>query len=148
MNFDGGMVIKSKKEHFLAHSTNKQKFVNMLSNQLQEAGCRTIHAEGDAEVLIAQTAVSSAIHGATSVIEDTDLLVLLCFHADLQSFPLFLYILTKGRPARRCGSGKYNGYRDHWVQKYAPCCHLSMQLEDVTQPRECSALGMGCLFGT
>lgn len=112
VNFDGSMVIKSKKEHFLAHSRNKQKFVNMLSAQLQKTGCRTIHAEGDADVLIAKTAVSSAIQRATTVIgEDTDLLVLLCFHADLHSFPVLL------QSDKKQTSKKVHIWDIQWIQR-------------------------------
>ena len=37
---------------------NKQCFINMVSEKLKEAGCDNIHAAGDADVLIAQSAVS------------------------------------------------------------------------------------------
>ena len=53
-------------------------------------GCKTMHAEGDADLLIVKTAVEAASQGATSLIgEDADLLVLLCFHADVDSLPLY-----------------------------------------------------------
>ena len=46
-------------------------------------------AEGDANLLIVQTAVEAALHGATSLTwENTELLVLLCFHADENLNPL------------------------------------------------------------
>ena len=47
-------------------------------------------AEGDADLLIVQTAIEAASQGATSLIgEDTDLLDLLCFHADANLHPLY-----------------------------------------------------------
>ena len=52
--------------------TNKQLFIS----------CHVIHAEGDADLIIVQTAVKSAEEHQTVVVEDTDLLVLLCFCAD------------------------------------------------------------------
>ncbi|KAK6172757.1 hypothetical protein SNE40_016353 [Patella caerulea] len=91
VNFVGGMPLKTKKEHFLANSMNKQKFILLLIERLAVNGLATVHADGDADLLIAQTAVNSAAKKATTVIgEDTDLLVLLCFHADPHSHGLFL----------------------------------------------------------
>ena len=46
VNFDGGMTISNKKEHFLANSTNKQRFVFMLGDYLQEVGYTVIDVEG------------------------------------------------------------------------------------------------------
>lgn len=89
VTFVEGMPIKTKKEHFLANSSNKQRFILMLSQKLQEYGIRTVHADGDADLLIVQTAVECASRHPTTLIgEDTDLLVLLCMHADTTSFPL------------------------------------------------------------
>ena len=90
VNFVGSMPLKTKKEHFLSNSENKQRFIDMLSSKLQEHGIKTLHAESDADLLIVQTAVDSAANSATTVVgEDTDLLVLLCLHADVKSQPLF-----------------------------------------------------------
>ena len=61
----------------------------MLSSKLQEHGVKTLHAESDANLLIVQTAVDLAANSATVAGEDTDLLVLLCLHADVKSQPLF-----------------------------------------------------------
>ncbi|CAH3022720.1 unnamed protein product, partial [Porites evermanni] len=90
VNFVGSMRLKTKKEHFLSNCENKQRFIDMLSSKLQEHGVKTLHAESDADLLIVQTAVDSAANSATTVVgEDTDLLVLLCLHADVKSQPLF-----------------------------------------------------------
>ncbi|CAH3187344.1 unnamed protein product [Porites lobata] len=90
VNFVGSMRLKTKKEHFLSNCENKQRFIDMLSSRLQEHGVKTLHAESDADLLIVQTAVDSATNSATTVVgEDTDLLVLLCLHADVKSQPLF-----------------------------------------------------------
>ena len=63
----------------------------MLSRKLKDNGCQTIHAEGDADLLIAQTAVDSASKCITTVIgENADVLVLLSFHAKQTYFGLFL----------------------------------------------------------
>lgn len=89
VNFVEGMYLRTKKDVFLANITNKQKFINMLSAKLQEKGIKTIHATGDADVLIATTALKSASICTTTVIgEDTDLLVLLCMGQNQTAFPL------------------------------------------------------------
>ena len=44
VNFSGGMPLKSTKEHFLSNNVNKQKFIIMLGEKLEDAGCKTIHA--------------------------------------------------------------------------------------------------------
>ena len=90
VNFVGSMPLKSKKDHFLANDKNKQRFINMLSKRLTDCVVKTIHAVGDADLLICQTAVDSASRSPTTLIgEDTDLLVLLCFHANPNSFDLY-----------------------------------------------------------
>ena len=62
----------------------------MLGNHLIEEGCHVVHAEGDADLIIAQTAVKSAEEHQTVVVgEDTDLLVLLCFYADTTHQTIF-----------------------------------------------------------
>ena len=58
VNFDGSTPVASRKEHFPAHANNKQRFVDMLSQKLEAAGCHVLQAVGDADVLIANTAVS------------------------------------------------------------------------------------------
>ena len=78
---NGHMPIKTKKEHFLANNVNKQNVIYLLGNELKEASCTVLHAESDADVLIVQTSVQCAIKCATTIIgEETDILVLLCFH--------------------------------------------------------------------
>ena len=90
VNFASDMIIKSKKEEFLANKDNKQKFINLLRDKFEAAGCSTDHASGDADLLIVQTAVNSARNNTTVLVgDDTDLLVLLCYHADLNSHDIF-----------------------------------------------------------
>ena len=110
VNFDGTTPLASKKEHFLAHASNKQRFVDMLSQKLEAANCHVLQAEGDADVLIAKTAVSIAAENPTTVIgEDTDLLVLLICHADPISHPLYMQSdKKKGK--------KFRVWDIHWFQ--------------------------------
>ena len=52
MDCTSDMVMKSKKEEFLSNKTNKQKFIMLLSDCLDQAGCETHQALGDADVLV------------------------------------------------------------------------------------------------
>lgn len=111
VNFDANMVISCKKEVFLSNSANKQKFVYMLGNYLEKSGCTVVHAEADADLCISQTAIQSAANGPTTVIgEDTDLLVLLCYHADKDSSPIYLWSDKKSTKKMRI-------WDIHWIQK-------------------------------
>ena len=102
VNVDGAMLAKLKKEDFLSNKENKQKFINLLSGKLELSGSTTLHAEGDADLLIVQTAIQSAQSVATVLIgDDTDLLVLLCYHADVTANELFFKPEPKQRSNTR-----------------------------------------------
>ena len=66
VKFVGSMRLKLKKKHFLPNSRNKQKFILMVSENLQHRGFQTIYAEGDADLLICQTAADSASRHTSS----------------------------------------------------------------------------------
>lgn len=88
--FDSSMVAKVKKEEFLANRVNKQKFILHLGERLQQSGCTVNRAAGDAGLLIAQTAIQSARSLSTVLVgDDTDLLVLRCFYAEMDAHDLF-----------------------------------------------------------
>jgi hypothetical protein len=90
VTFDEDMPVTMKKDEFLANNTNKQQFINMLSGHLQKKNCQTYHAPGDADLLIVQKAVESATTTNTVLIgDDTDLLILLIYHTNLESHDLF-----------------------------------------------------------
>ena len=80
-----------KKDQFLANTTNKQRFITLLSNcHLQEVNCQTYHATGDADLLIVQKSVESAITTTTVLIgDDTGLIILLIYHTNLESHDIF-----------------------------------------------------------
>ncbi len=62
VTFTKDMQLTMKKEHFLANNTNKQELINiMLGNQLDQNKCTVHHAPGDADLLIVQKAVKSAV---------------------------------------------------------------------------------------
>ena len=85
INFTPTMPCKTKKELFMSNSHNKQAFINMLCEKLNEHDTRYKNAIDDADLLIAQTAVDCALSSEVIVIgEDTDLLVLLIHHVNQQ----------------------------------------------------------------
>lgn len=91
VTFIADMTLTMKKEEFLANRQNKQQFLSMLSGELQKTNRETYHASGDADLLIVQKAVQFATIKKTVLIgDDTDLLVLLCYHASMDSHDLFL----------------------------------------------------------
>ena len=88
--FDPDMLVTLKKDKFLSNQVNKQKFINLLSENLEHAGYSTRHAKGDADVMIVDTAITKARDQTTVLIgEDTDLLVLLLYHAEMDAKELF-----------------------------------------------------------
>ena len=83
------MLVTLKKDEFLSNQVNKQKFINLLSENLEHAGYSIRHAKGDA-VMIVDTAITKARDQTTVLIgEDTDLLVLLLYHAEMDAKELF-----------------------------------------------------------
>ena len=90
VTFTENMSVTLKKDNFLSNPKNKQRFLSMLSEALQNVGCITHHANGDADLLIVKTAVESARTSTTVLVGDyTDLLVLLCYHASEDGYDLF-----------------------------------------------------------
>ena len=82
VSFTDEMRATLNKDIFLTNKTNKQAFIKMLGDYLQLSGCDVLHATGDADLLIVQTAIISAESNDTILVgEDTDLIVLLCYYA-------------------------------------------------------------------
>lgn len=100
--FEGNMINKMKKEKFLLNVQNKQRFINCLSHKLLLSGYLTVHAEEDADVLIVKTAVDRSSTMKTVVVgDDTDLLVLLCFHAKMNNFDVIFKPETKSASLKK-----------------------------------------------
>ncbi len=79
------MVNKHKKDELLANDANEERVINLLSASFRQADHKTLHAKGDADVLIVQTAVESSETSDAAVVgDDPDLLVLLCYHAEME----------------------------------------------------------------
>jgi len=90
VNFTKDMVCTMKKDDFLGNQTNKQRFINLLSDNLQRQHNDVLHAKADADVLIVETTIACANTKDTVLVgDDTDLLVLLCSRAGPTSHNLF-----------------------------------------------------------
>ena len=88
--FDGDMLVSEPKEKILGNPNNKQRFIDLLSSSLSDHGFDTVHASADADCLIVQTALNLARTRHVVVIgEDTDLIILLLFHATPQHSVFF-----------------------------------------------------------
>ena len=91
VHFASGMMITSQKDEFLNNKANKQRSIHYLSDNLERAGCSVDHAKDYADVLIVLTAVASVRHKETVLIgDDTDLLLLLLHHAEMDAHDVFL----------------------------------------------------------
>ena len=85
-----------KKEDFLSNGENKQALIQLIMDRMQQEGCDVIQAEGDADVDIAKAAINmSALRPTTLIGEDTDLLVLLLFHADVSKCTALYFLSDK-----------------------------------------------------
>ena len=90
VHFTGEMRLNMKKTDFLTSLDNKQRFLEMLVIKMNEAKLQAIQSSGDADVLIVQTAIQSAVTRPTVVIgEDTDLLNLLLHHINQDCHRIF-----------------------------------------------------------
>ena len=89
VTFNEDMHLTMKKDQFLANTTNKQRFITLLSNYLQEVNCQTYHATGDADLLIVQKSVDAITTTTVLIGDDTDLIILLIYHTNLESHDIF-----------------------------------------------------------
>ena len=74
----------------------------MLSRYLQQANCQVYHSTADADLLIVNKAVESSRTMDTVLVgDDTDLLILLCHHAELDAFGLFFQPEPRANSTKR-----------------------------------------------
>ena len=72
-----------------------------MSTELENQECTVYHAESDADVLIVQKAVESSELRKTVLIgDDTDLLVLLIFYANIEFHDIFFIPQQKSKSSR------------------------------------------------
>lgn len=90
VTFSEGMKVLMKRELFQANLEHKKLFITTPGRFLEKDGIHKIQASGDADVLIVETAIYSEVMGKIVFVGDnTDILVLLCFHTKQDGFDLF-----------------------------------------------------------
>ena len=73
----------------------------MLGSKLEIAGCTILYAKGDADTMIVKAAVECSLQINTiEVGDDTDLLVLLCYHCEFSSQDVFFQPEPKANTAK------------------------------------------------
>ena len=105
VQFTETMILQGKKKSFLANSSNKQRFIFLLSEKLEASGMKTLHAKCDADLLIINTTVRYASTGKTNLVgNDTDLLVLLCYYTYMNSYPVYNFHTKAKAESQRSNS--------------------------------------------
>ena len=90
VGFTAATEFTGKKEEFLSRDVNKQRLIQMISDELRKRDCTVVNALGDADVDIVKAAVkASRLHTNTLIGEDTDLLVLLLYYAQGDTMALY-----------------------------------------------------------
>ena len=102
IEFEPDILFPGKKDVFVSNTENKQRTTNVISTELKKAGCYVFHWHDDANVDIVELAVESSLECPRTVTgEDTDLLVLLLYHADVNSKPLYFKSSKKSKKKKK-----------------------------------------------
>ena len=121
--FTRDMACTLHKEDFLSNKENKQRFIYLLGEALEQQGCVVLHADADADVLLVQTAIASAGNKNTVLVgDDTDLLILLCSIAKDTPYALFF------RPEKKFNAKKPAKCWDISLTKGALSAHVCNNL--------------------
>ena len=81
--FKGNTLFNTKKDLFLSNQQNKQRFIELLGDQLRKAGCTTVHADENTDLPLVKTALEKSLERKVTLNgEDTDILILLLHHMD------------------------------------------------------------------
>lgn len=135
VTFTESMTITIKKNNFLSNPKNKQSFLLMLRETLQNVGFVTLthHTNGEADLLIIKTAVESTQTNTRVLVgDDTDLLVLLCYHASRDVCDLH-FTLQQRQTREVHPSATWTKSKNSWVRKFAVISFFFMPSLDVTQ---------------
>lgn len=107
ITFTNDMICKTKKDKFLTNKANKQQMIDLIGDRLEAAGCQVVKSDGDADLIIVQKTLESARLQDTVVIgEDTDLLVLLCYHSSFEGHNI--YFRSEKRQDAKCSTKVWN----------------------------------------
>lgn len=103
ITFTNDMICRSQKDKFLTNKANKTLIIDLIGDRLQAAGCQVVRSDGDADLIIVQKALEAARWQDTIVVgEDTDLLVLLCYHASFEGHNI--YYKSERRQNAKCNT--------------------------------------------
>ena len=101
ISFTLDMNLTVTKDIFLLSNKNKQHFIDMFSAELVKSGCKVIHSQSDADVLIAETTVECSKEQPTVLVaDDTDLLVLLLHKVENTCQKVFLMPQQHGKKGK------------------------------------------------
>ena len=122
VQFTPDMLLSEKKEEFLSNATNKQRFIHLVGRCLEENGIPVQHAQGDADCVIVQVALRSAMKYVTVLVgEDTDLLILLLFSCQVRHEGCVL-LLNQSKCNKMLGDQKNAELsQSQCVQEYLIC---------------------------
>ena len=88
--FNLNTKLSMTKDTFLLNKENKQIFLSHLTSYMKENDLNAKQSYGDADVLVVTTAVERSCHANVAVIEeDTDPLILLLHHYDVQKNQIY-----------------------------------------------------------
>lgn len=103
--FNLSMKVTSTREKFLANKNNKTRLIEALKIRFVSRGISVRQAEGDADLLIVQTAIDTASTKQTKKVyivgEDVDLLVLLIYHSSLRDDVNNVKLLKPGKTTQK-----------------------------------------------
>ena len=112
----------------------------MFGDQLEINNCKVHHGPGDADLLIIQKSVESVTMSTPILVgDDTDLLILLCYHSSLHSHRVFFQTETRKSTKNPC---VWNIQVVEEQLGPETCTHklFCMPSLDVIQPSTCVAL--------
>ena len=91
--------ITCDRDTFLLNESNKSALIKLMAHEMAKSGIQTDHAEDDADTLIVKIAIGMALNEpapVTVVAQDTDVLVLLCYHRPQSVTNLYLLSDSEG----------------------------------------------------
>jgi len=92
VHFTASHVFRGRKEEFLSNERNKDSFISLLRDALDRNDCITEQAVGDADLQIVLTTIATANSTQKPTVlvgDDTDLLILLCYHTTADTTNVF-----------------------------------------------------------
>eukprot|EP00794_Sanderia_malayensis_P018452 gene18452-20301_t len=94
---DGDFPAFCNQTAFLLNNNNKMQFIQLLGKALERVGHHVVYSNGDADTLIASTALEFCALGSTVsvVADDTDVLILLLYHWNDKMAGIFFYSEAK-----------------------------------------------------